>query len=93
VSTPDPSAPLASPRRRKARPGLGTGKARTPWNEKLMVTMRQVPTEELYNFDPFFEGWLKDYIDGAGKPPRYPEDTFKQAAISCAERIIRERAA
>ncbi len=86
-----PAAPTA--RRRKARLGLGTGKARTPWNQALMETMRQVPTEELYNFDPFFKDWLKSYMLAAGDPPQYPEDTFKQAAAACAERIIRERAA
>ena len=88
----NPAGPAAA-RRRKARPGLGTGKPRTPWNVWLMHQMRTLPTEELYNFQPFFPGWLNEYMQRMGVPPDYPEDTFKQAAIACAERIIRERGA
>ena len=80
-------------RRRKARPGLGTGQPRAPWNKRLMERMSEVPTEELYNFDPFFQGWVEDHLRDGGRLPKYPEDDFKQAAFSCAERIIRMRAA
>ena len=86
-------APPSVVRRRKARPGLGTGQARTPWNKALMARMSAVPTEELYDFDRFFQAWADDYLREAGHLPKYPEDDFKQAAASCAERIIRIRAA
>lgn len=90
---PSDSAPQGVIRRRKARPGLGKGQPRTPWNKALMAKMSAVPTEELYDFGRFFQGWADDYLRCAGKLPRYPEDDFKYAAISCAERIIRIRAA
>ncbi len=90
---PSDSAPQGVIRRRKARPGLGKGQPRTPWNKALMAKMSAVPTEEIYDFQRFFQGWADDYLRCAGKLPRYPEDDFEDAAISCAERIIRIRAA
>jgi hypothetical protein len=78
--------------KRKTDPShRGSGQPRKPATFHLMDLMRTLPSDRLYDFKPFFPSWLHVYEEKEGRTPPFPEDLFRQAAVSCAERILIER--
>ncbi|MFN8466316.1 MAG: hypothetical protein U0X20_12235 [Caldilineaceae bacterium] len=69
----------------------GSGEPRKASTFYLLDLMRSLPSDRLYDFQPFFPGWLCVYQDTEGFTPNYPDDLFRQAALACVERILRER--
>ena len=89
-----PAAPLPDKTKKKRKAGVshrGSGRPRKPSTFHLLDQMRTLPSDRLYDFHPFFPGWLHVYEDKEGRTPPYPEDLFRQAALACAERILKER--